>query len=197
MNPRWQARATTHSASADVVRVHTSDDVVLTRSEVLTLLVADADFRELITSSLAGARFESFFWETPPWTKSTMQRPFEFVLVNAPALSTITADADSFRTRFIPDEDTATFSNLTGDAVLVVPCPRGPHPAYAHLASFVRHAPHAQVLELWRALANAIEQRLSDKPMWVSTAGLGVSWLHLRLDARPKYYRHSPYKQAT
>ena len=32
-----------------------------------------------------------------------------------------------------------------------------------------------------------------DMPLWVSTAGLGVSWLHVRLDARPKYYRHDAY----
>ncbi|MGI9175867.1 MAG: DUF6940 family protein [Rhodothermales bacterium] len=24
--------------------------------------------------------------------------------------------------------------------------------------------------------------------MWLSTAGGGVSWLHVRLDSRPKYY---------
>ena len=35
--------------------------------------------------------------------------------------------------------------------------------------------------------------RLGGKPVWLSTAGLGVGWLHVRLDDRPKYYRHAPY----
>ncbi len=34
---------------------------------------------------------------------------------------------------------------------------------------------------------------------WVTAvlaAGLGVAWLHIRLDDRPKYYRHAPYARA-
>ena len=32
--------------------------------------------------------------------------------------------------------------------------------------------------------------------LWVSTSGLGVYWLHVRLDSYPKYYQHAPYKNA-
>ncbi len=28
----------------------------------------------------------------------------------------------------------------------------------------------------------------------VSTNGLGVAWLHVRLDTRPKYYTFQPYR---
>ncbi|MGB1216866.1 MAG: DUF6940 family protein [Saprospiraceae bacterium] len=31
--------------------------------------------------------------------------------------------------------------------------------------------------------------------MWLSTAGLGVYWLHIRMDNRPKYYKHKAYKE--
>jgi len=43
-------------------------------------------------------------------------------------------------------------------------------------------------------LAREALARLSDRPLWISTAGMGVNWLHVRLDSRPKYYRHAPYK---
>lgn len=33
-----------------------------------------------------------------------------------------------------------------------------------------------------------------DVPIWLSTSGLGVYWLHVRLDTRPKYYNHDEYK---
>lgn len=33
-------------------------------------------------------------------------------------------------------------------------------------------------------------------PFWLSTAGMGVSWLHVRLDERPKYYRFQEYRSA-
>jgi len=37
-------------------------------------------------------------------------------------------------------------------------------------------------------------RRLSSRPVWLSTAGGGVSWLHVRLDDRPKYYHHAAYR---
>ena len=35
----------------------------------------------------------------------------------------------------------------------------------------------------------------NDVPVWTSTSGLGVYWLHVRLDSRPKYYQHQPFKK--
>jgi hypothetical protein len=40
-----------------------------------------------------------------------------------------------------------------------------------------------------------MHQRVSAKPVWLSTAGGGVAWLHVRLDDRPKYYAHAPYRR--
>ena len=41
----------------------------------------------------------------------------------------------------------------------------------------------------------ALLQRLGARPVWLSTAGGGVDWLHVRLDDRPKYYRHREWRQ--
>ena len=38
------------------------------------------------------------------------------------------------------------------------------------------------------------QQERACVPVWVSTAGAGVSWLHVRLDDRPKYYGYQPYR---
>lgn len=35
----------------------------------------------------------------------------------------------------------------------------------------------------------------TDYPIWLSTSGLGVYWLHMRLDRRPKYYTYEPFKE--
>jgi len=82
----------------------------------------------------------------------------------------------------------------SSDLVLVVPCPIGPPAAYAHLASFLRQAPVEQMHTLWEMVGEAVESRLGAAPVWVSTAGMGVSWLHVRLDDRPKYYGYRPYR---
>ena len=39
-----------------------------------------------------------------------------------------------------------------------------------------------------------MEDRVNEIPVWLSTAGGGVAWLHVRLDDRPKYYSYAPYK---
>jgi len=31
-------------------------------------------------------------------------------------------------------------------------------------------------------------------PRWLSTSGLGVSYLHVRIDKRPKYYSFDEYR---
>lgn len=75
----------------------------------------------------------------------------------------------------------------------MAPYPEHENSAYAHLAKFVRNAPDRQTHEIWRVVAEALEGHIGTAPVWLSTAGLGVYWLHIRLDSRPKYYRHRPY----
>jgi hypothetical protein len=93
-----------------------------------------------------------------------------------------------------PGEDAIVFPNLGGDAVLVVPCPQGPDEHYPHLAAFLRNAPKQQVRALWRKTAQEMLRSIGERPIWLSTAGGGVAWLHIRLDSAPKYYSHGPYR---
>ena len=70
--------------------------------------------------------------------------------------------------------------------------------AYTHLKKFVRHAPPNQVDALIREVGREMLQRIEEKGdenVYLSTSGLGVSWLHMRMDARPKYYTYQPYKE--
>lgn len=67
---------------------------------------------------------------------------------------------------------------------------------YPHLSAFVRRAPAARVDALWTAVGEGVQQWLESRRgrLWVSTAGLGVYWLHIRLDSRPKYVKWGPYR---
>ena len=117
--------------------------------------------------------------------------------VESLALKALRPDPSPFRRQFEarPEESVLTFPNLGGDAVLVVPAPISPADSYVHLARFLRGAPKVQVDRFWMRAGEAMADRISDQPLWLSTAGLGVSWLHLRLDSRPKYYRHLAYRR--
>lgn len=166
-------------------------------AEVLALWQDAAEFRDYFLSLLSTSPYDAYFWETPPVTTSTANRPFEFALVESTELSQAHPEPDAFRNQFDladPADTILTFPNLGGDALLVVPRPLAPPLAYAHLAAFVRRAPEAQKHALWKAVGDAVKRRIGERPLWLSTAGLGVYWLHLRLDSRPKYYRHQPYK---
>jgi hypothetical protein len=156
----------------------------------------DEAFRSYFISLLADASFAGYRWETPPITSATADRDFEFVLLDAPGIDRA-PDEGAFAEQFSAagaGRRVVAFPNLGNDAVLVVPCPMGPPAAYVHLASFVRQAPPEQVHELWGVVGEAMEARLNSKPTWLSTAGMGVSWLHVRLDTRPKYYGFAEYR---
>jgi hypothetical protein len=167
-------------------------------SQVLRLWRDDAEFRSQFIALLAGAPFDAFRWETPPVTAATSGRPFEFVLLDSPQLATVPSQ-DAFAAHFDSHAMTrgvVAFANLGGDATLVVPCPNGPSSAYGHLAAFVREAPDVQQHALWQLVGEEMERRLGTAPVWLSTAGAGVPWLHVRLDDRPKYYGYRLYREA-
>lgn len=150
-------------------------------------------FRDFWIANLRESRFESFCWECPPVCHRNRSRPFECVFVSSPSLARMTPDREAFREHFRPGCPTATFDNLGGDAVLVAPCPLEPDIDYGHLAQFVRDAPDAQQHALWQSVGDALQARMGSRPVWLSTAGHGVAWLHVRLDSAPKYYRHAAY----
>lgn len=171
----------------------------LSRGEVIEGWRDDEAFRDRFLASLE-SEHDAVFWETPALGHTTRDRPYEHVLVRAPSLARVRPEPDAFREHFgeDPGDGVVTFPNLGGDAELVVPCPLGDPSAYPHLAAFVRAAPRAQVHALWSATARTLDARLRrtpDRPTWVSTSGLGVHWIHLRLDSRPKYYQHAPYRR--
>ncbi len=165
--------------------------------EVIDLWRTNAQFRKLFTDSIRCSSFKAFFWETPCLSTSTLDRDFEYTLTQSSDLLHAVADPSPFSKRFSSscNEGVLTFPNLGGDAILVVPCPVLEGKDYPHLARFIQCAPEAQIDLLWRAVGEAMRHRIASSPLWLSTAGRGVSWLHLRLDSRPKYYQHAPYKK--
>ena len=173
-------------------------DTQLSFGDLFNLLENSTDFACWFGETLASFDFEAFFWELPSLTTGTLGNDAEFVIIDSAPLSRLRPDPVPFASQFALQQgaDVITFPNLGGDALLIVPIQIGSVDSYPHLATFLRTAPRSQVSSLWQVAARAVRESLSSTPRWLSTAGLGVSWLHLRLDTHPKYYSFSPYKTA-
>jgi hypothetical protein len=157
----------------------------------LELLRSEPAFREFLSVVIRSGEYVALRWETPPVTRSRASRPFEFVLVDPePAVF-----APYFRNE--PASTVVTVvPNLGRTAQLVVPRELVDTRVYAHFLAFLNGAPAAQVHALWQCVAETALRALSDEPLWISTAGGGVSWLHVRIERVPKYYVYGPYRDA-
>ncbi|MGC3972659.1 MAG: hypothetical protein QM775_36540 [Pirellulales bacterium] len=167
-----------------------------TYAEVIESWRFDATFRLWFVELLKQAPYEAYRWETPGVTSAALGRPFEFVQLDSPGLAA-RPDRKAFAEHYAGAVDgIVTFANLSGDATLVVPAPPTAAASYGHLAAFLRNAQPSQSDALWQHVGEAMARRISEKPVWLSTAGAGVSWLHVRLDDRPKYYGHAAYRSS-
>lgn len=164
-------------------------------AEVIAAWRTEPAFCSWFSDLLAAAPYAAFRWESPAVTLETEQQPYEFVLLDSPTLAR-PSDPSAFAEHFgdQPSADVISFANLGRDATMVVPRPVGSGDAHGHLAAFVRAAPREQRALLWRTVGEAMRARVGTKPVWLSTAGAGVAWLHVRLDDRPKYYGFAPYR---
>ncbi len=162
--------------------------------DVISGLQSSANCRDALTATLCERPEEQVFWETPAVTRDALEAPFEFVVSNAGLHRS--PDPTPFA-RYIVEaiDPVVTFTNLGGDATLVVPTDLGDGTTHNYLLSFLRTAGAEQIHAFWRAAGAAIEARVDHRPVWVSTSGGGVAWLHLRLDDHPKYYVHGPYRR--
>jgi hypothetical protein len=193
------------SAERTTIRDGWSEKIALFRNgvaapfaEVIAAWQLDAEFRDFFIRQLADTPYPAFFWEMPPIRRSTTGRFYEFVTIRSDALARMPVDAEAFASKFKDaTSSVAIFRNLGGDALLVAPRPVSGTASYIHLASFLRTARKTQQHALLASLARAIDEELrrTTARIWVSTSGLGVGWLHIRLDSFPKYYQHRPYAE--
>ena len=160
--------------------------------EVLRNWASRESFRRQWIDLLRALPLDAYAWECPPVTAANLSRPFECVFLSSRPLAGMRPEPGVFAAHWRAGCSVATFANLGGDAVLVAPCPAD-NRDFSHLAQFARTATPAQQDALWQAVGEAMATRVGDKLVWLSTAGHGVAWLHVRLDDQPKYYRHAPY----
>ncbi|HEX3432076.1 MAG TPA: hypothetical protein VHT03_14440 [Rhizomicrobium sp.] len=196
MTAAWTVERETAKPETSAKIVIKSHERAMTFDEVIAGWRKDAAFRAFYCATLAAAPYPAFLWEMPPIRRGQTDIPYEFMLIRSDSLAHMAPDTQAFAAQFRTTSNfVATFPNLGRDAVLVAPEQVAASAAYAHLAAFVRSAPQTQQHELFRAVGDAVHDfiRMYDTRVWISTSGLGIPWLHVRLDTVPKYYQHQPY----
>jgi hypothetical protein len=194
------------------------DSLQATWHDVLSLGAADTakgrKFRDGLVCVLKQCPHKAIYFECNPVRADQVKNtPFLMTLLNSPSLAKIkTADPQPFSKQLLKASAhsasgrkrfAAAFPNLSGDSVLIVPTGATTSlqttnlDAYAHLMAFVRRGGAAEVDAFWKAVFQQMTQQLRQNPqtwIWLSTSGDGVSWLHMRCDTTPKYYRFKPFK---
>ncbi|MCE8159327.1 MAG: hypothetical protein I3265_02510 [Candidatus Moeniiplasma glomeromycotorum] len=147
----------------------------------------------------ANSKFPAYFWKCPPVSTKTLGKPFEFVVIKSEALNNITQNYSSFQEHFgkSRDNQAVSFSSPSGN-LLVCPVPKGTAD-YKNISQFTKNAPLKQQQALWKKVADKLIGELEknpDTPRWLNTEGTGVPYLHVRLDATPRFYGNYPeYKK--
>ena len=155
------------------------------------------EFLNFFIDLLRDCEFNAYYWEVKPIDKKTLEDEFEFVLVSGAVLNSLNSNSTPFEKYFDENKEVVSFKSLRGDAQLIVPTKISEAENYTHLAKFIRKAPEHQIIKLWKKVAKEYSKIIGDEKRWLSTAGLGVHWLHVRLDSKPKYYKHKEYKLET
>ena len=194
----WIAHTSPVQSAVAKITITTVEETPLSFRDFFAACQDEPDFANFFSGALKQINSRGFFWELPPLIETTVDQQFQCVVVGSETLTSLTANSRPFNEHFSKltnDESVTVFPNLSGDAVLVVPAPiHADLQVYPHFANFLNGAEEEQIASLWKAVGKTAQTRISNIPFWLSTAGLGVSWLHLRFDSRPKYYRFQPYK---
>ncbi len=156
-------------------------------------------FAEGLVDGSGAAELTSFvgsvpgLWECAPVSADTVDDPVEMVLLPNRLIATLQADPGPFRSHFSPTGGPVAFWSLGGDSRLVCPSAPGDFPQLHAWAT----TPQADHAALWRLVGLELQAWWANtsEPLWLSTHGLGVSWLHVRLDPRPKYIHHRPFRR--
>lgn len=139
----------------------------------------------------AASSFSAIFLEFPLYEP---QNTLSYTIVDASQdFQDSVQDEASFSTHLeqaVHEERFAiSFPNLSKDTMLFIPAKLNSDIQYTHLKSFIETGDNTQIVELFRGVASyMLSLGPNPKPTYVSTHGLGVYYLHVRVCDKPKYY---------
>jgi hypothetical protein len=164
--------------------------------KVFKLWEKEPEFIDFYANSLKDFGFKAFFWEHPGLTENTISKPYECILQKSKTLDSRTINEQAFSDYLNSSNGAEDFLNLGKNARLVIPTKQSNSEIYKHFGSFIFNAENAQIQAFFQKVGTIVQREIEEKPMiWLNTAGMGVIWLHVRMDTKPKYYKTKNYKR--
>jgi len=171
-------------------------DQNLSFEEVFKLWKSNSAFVNFYTDELIKLDYKAFYWEHPAIKKEFLEKRYECILQRSKPLEHLPSNESAFKEHIHSVDQVVDFMNLGKNARLVVPTKRTDKEIYNHLGKFMRLAENEQVIEVFKRIGTTMFEEIEkEKLIWLNTAGLGVIWLHIRMDTRPKYYKTKKYKE--
>ena len=135
-----------------------------------------------------------YFWRTSVQS-SKKDLPYKEEFLEDERFLNKKQDLKTFEEKFKKEKYAVSFSNLSGDTILVVPVPRKGK-RFTNMFYFMNNASEIQKKKLWEKVAEQAKEFLkTNEKIWISTHGLGVNYLHVRICNNPKYYENSKLKK--
>lgn len=167
------------------------DSKQLKWNEILDLWKHNNAFIDFFVSLLISSNFNNFFWECNSVDlKNLKKKLFECYLIESKHNFGV-ANPSSFKEYLNTSHTIVSFYNLKKDCLLIVPnyndndCKSN----YLNIYKFIKFAPRSQIHSLFNQISIHINKEIKkNNKIWLNTHGLGVPWLHIRLDFNPKYY---------
>ncbi len=119
---QWDTQIATMECSSVRQMTILCDTVPVSYAEIVDRWQCDGGFRDFFIGLLAAVPYDAYFWETPPITRMTSTRSFEFVFVESRDLVRLCPDPAAFAQHFEATEaetEVVSFWNLGGDARLL------------------------------------------------------------------------------
>ncbi len=171
------------------------DDAYLSFDEVFTLWEQSGEFVAFYIGELIKLDYKAFYWEHPAVNKEFLSKKYECILQRSKPLEHLSSNKEAFKDYLLSETEVTDFMNLGKNARLVIPIKKSDEEIYNHIGKFIRMADTRQILALFKRVGRVVKEEIeAQKLIWLNTAGLGVIWLHVRMDTRPKYYKTKRYK---
>jgi hypothetical protein len=172
-----------------VIRFVDCDRLPFTWSAIAQGLCQEQAFRETWNQTWADVPFDFQWKPVPIHSTSATTQPFFAVLVPA---SFRKADPSAYQEYLqkLDDKLVADFTNLSGDAHLIIPRATGD---YGHIAAFCRLASQDLIHAFWTRVGEITTSAIDKTDsIWCNTHGHGVPWMHIRCDRHLKYTAFPP-----